>query len=197
MYFRNTLRQPYKLFLRQAIRYLFFLRQAIRNLYNLLKPGGDVLMCYMASNPIYDVYISMSKTSIWKPYMMDVNKFISPYHYRQDVEESLRKTLLDVGFEISVCECKTKWHEYENMNVLISKLPSEHFKITGCLDHNHNISPLGDLGHKNIRYGTNYIRYESNNYLIQLFYFQKQWMPSIHSWVKSQKTWGNNSIATT
>jgi len=48
------------------------LKGALGNIYNLLKPeGGDVLLAFLASNPVYEVYKILKKN--------EDQKFLSPY----------------------------------------------------------------------------------------------------------------------
>ncbi|GJQ65554.1 putative juvenile hormone acid methyltransferase activity protein [Trypoxylus dichotomus] len=79
-------------------------RKCVENLYNLLKPKGDMLLTFLVTNPIYDIYEKLSKYQIWEEYMMDVNTFISPFHYSKDPEAAYIRLLKEAGFNVGMCK---------------------------------------------------------------------------------------------
>ncbi|XP_037817110.1 juvenile hormone acid O-methyltransferase [Lucilia sericata] len=94
-------------------------RQALQNIYNLLKAeGGDCLLVFLASNPIFDVYKLLSKSTKWSTYMKDVDQFISPLHYSKDPKTEFSAMLKEVGFSIVNIELKHKVYVYEGLEIL-------------------------------------------------------------------------------
>lgn len=91
-------------------------RQAMKNIFDMLQPGGDVLLLYFAKNPTFDVLLRLADMEHWKPYMKEVRKYISVYQQVEDVEESLYSLLQEVGFVNITCQCRRKEYVYENIN---------------------------------------------------------------------------------
>lgn len=42
---------------------------AMKNIYDILQDGGEALLLFLASNPIYTLYEIMARTKKWAPYM--------------------------------------------------------------------------------------------------------------------------------
>lgn len=94
---------------------------AIRNMYQLLKPGGDLLVGFLAKNPIYDIYKEMSSKNEWAKHMTDVDHFISPYHYSENPADDFRKLLSSNGFTENWVEVREKSYIYEGSEALKSE----------------------------------------------------------------------------
>lgn len=94
--------------------------RAINNLYQLLKPGGDMLLMFLVQHPIYDIYKEMAKDSKWTKYMTDVHRFISPYQYSKDPVEEFRKLLVSGGFSENSIEIRDKSYIFEGVDALKS-----------------------------------------------------------------------------
>lgn len=88
-------------------------------MYELLKPGGDMLITFLASNPIYDVYQNMSKHKKWKAYTK--KEYIAPYHDNEEPEKQLKKLLLDIGFKCQVCKVENRSYTFPNLDIWKSK----------------------------------------------------------------------------
>ncbi|XP_053959018.1 juvenile hormone acid O-methyltransferase [Anastrepha ludens] len=74
-------------------------KRALQNIHQLLRcSGGDCLLVFLANNPIFDVYIELSKTEKWGSYMIDVMHFISPLHNSDDPGADYSKLLQETGF---------------------------------------------------------------------------------------------------
>lgn len=85
----------------------------------MLRNDGDILLTFLASNPIYDVYRNMAKRKKWKQY--SGHDFIGPYHGLKDPEKQLRKILIDCGFDIHVCITEDRTYMFPNMDIWRSK----------------------------------------------------------------------------
>uniref|UniRef100_A0A1B6D8D7 Methyltransferase domain-containing protein n=1 Tax=Clastoptera arizonana TaxID=38151 RepID=A0A1B6D8D7_9HEMI len=62
-------------------------KQVATNLCSLLQPGGQVLAIIMADTHAFTIYKALSEMEKWKPYMQDVDKFISPYFNIPDTKQ--------------------------------------------------------------------------------------------------------------
>lgn len=84
-----------------------------------LKSNGDVLLTFLASNPIYDVYRNMARHKRWKEYSK--KDFIAPYHNSAEPEKQLHKVLVDSGFDVHVCKVENRTYTFPNMDIWRSK----------------------------------------------------------------------------
>lgn len=94
--------------------------RAIKNMYKLLKPGGDMLLAFLAQNPIYDIYLELANDPKWAKYMTDVHRYISPYHQSKDPVEDVRKLLISCGFPENTIELRDKSYVFEGVDALYS-----------------------------------------------------------------------------
>ncbi|EDV33538.1 uncharacterized protein Dana_GF24959 [Drosophila ananassae] len=95
------------------------LKGAMTNIYNLLRPeGGDCLLAFLASNPVYEVYKILKLNDKWSEYMQDVEQFISPLHYSQNPGEEFSQLLSDVGFIQHNVEIRNEVFVYEGVRTL-------------------------------------------------------------------------------
>ncbi|XP_073822305.1 juvenile hormone acid methyltransferase [Musca autumnalis] len=94
-------------------------RQALQNIYNLLRPqGGDCLLVFLAANPTFDIYKTLSKSAKWSAYMKDVNRFISPLHHSNDPKLEFTQMLEDAGFTNLEVDLREKVYVYEGLEIL-------------------------------------------------------------------------------
>ncbi|CAG9762202.1 unnamed protein product [Ceutorhynchus assimilis] len=91
-------------------------RSVFENIYNMLKPGGDILLSFLGTNPIFDVYQNISKKIIWAKYLRP--EMISPYHNCEDPGKVLKKMLLEIGFENCKCVVEDRQFIFPNLKLL-------------------------------------------------------------------------------
>lgn len=96
-------------------------KTCIQNLYKLLKPGGDMLIAFLAGHTLYDINKELAQSNRWAQYMTDVDEKISPYHYLKDPAGDFRNLLSVCGFKDCDVEVHNKEHVFENANTLESK----------------------------------------------------------------------------
>ncbi|TDG45107.1 hypothetical protein AWZ03_008445 [Drosophila navojoa] len=95
------------------------LRAALRNIYNLLRgEGGDTLLVFLATNPIYEVYKVLQSDVKWASYMQDVDQFISPLHYSTDPVKQFEELLNEAGFVYKNVELRSEVFVYEGVQTL-------------------------------------------------------------------------------
>ncbi|EDW77852.1 uncharacterized protein Dwil_GK24707 [Drosophila willistoni] len=96
------------------------LRAAVTNIHNLLRndEGGDCLLVFLASNPVYEVYKILRTQSKWSAYMHDVERFISPLHYSSNPGEEFSELLNEVGFVQHNVEVRNEVFVYEGVRTL-------------------------------------------------------------------------------
>lgn len=97
----------------------------VENMYKLLKPGGDMLLLFVVTHPIYQVFkgtiiariqlyhrlkfilmdsfhsLELSKMDKWAEFMTDVEKFFPPYYYSKDPAGEYEELLRSNGFTVT------------------------------------------------------------------------------------------------
>lgn len=94
---------------------------ATKNIYRLLRPTGDCLVAFLASNPIYEIYKLLAQNVKWRKYMQNLNRFISPYQYADNPVEECEKILYMAGFRDYSVTLKNKKFYYREEETLRSK----------------------------------------------------------------------------
>ncbi|KAJ0173388.1 hypothetical protein K1T71_011564 [Dendrolimus kikuchii] len=89
-----------------ALHYVRNQERAFRNIYELLAPGGDCLLVFIARHPIYDMYLALSTMDKWSPYLKNMDAFLSPYYYCQEPDEKVREMMEQIGFRHVDVRCK-------------------------------------------------------------------------------------------
>lgn len=93
---------------------------AVENLYKLLKPGGDMLLVFLAQHPMYDFYKKQSQDIRWEQYMTDVDEFITPYQYSKKPADEFRSLLKECGFIDCDVEAREKCYVFNGVQPVIS-----------------------------------------------------------------------------
>ncbi|XP_025831792.1 juvenile hormone acid O-methyltransferase-like [Agrilus planipennis] len=108
--------------------------QAFINIQKMLKPDGDVLLTFLANNPIFEIYKQLSQQGRWHSYMNDINQFVSPYQYSPDPQGDLEKLLRDTGFTNIVCKVKHRIYVYPNVITLRKSITAVNPFLSGIPD---------------------------------------------------------------
>lgn len=95
-------------------------RRAFQNLFTLLKPGGEVLLSFLGTCPIFEVYLNISKNIRWAPWFKE--EMISPYHNSPDPQRAVEKILSDTGFAHWKCIVENRRFVYPNCKKMIGLL---------------------------------------------------------------------------
>lgn len=95
--------------------------RAVQNMFKLLKPDGDMLLVFLAQNPIFEIYKQMSQSKKWSKYMTDVDRFISPYQYSKNPADQFGKLLYSNGFTEYSVEIREKFFVFEGIDLLKSR----------------------------------------------------------------------------
>ncbi|XP_050726601.1 juvenile hormone acid O-methyltransferase-like [Eriocheir sinensis] len=92
--------------------------RCLNNIYQLLQPGGETLLVFLARNPLFTMYENMSMKDRWQPYMQDVSNFVSVFQHKNDPAQIMADLAEEVGFEVLSCEAPTFEFVFENINYL-------------------------------------------------------------------------------
>ncbi|XP_043470529.1 juvenile hormone acid O-methyltransferase-like [Leptopilina heterotoma] len=93
-------------------------RRAYENIYQLLQPGGKVVITFLTFNSGFQAYLKLSEDPKYKSYMKDVRKFIPPTLTYNNVRAELKKMLEETGFEVIHCSNREKTFVYKSMKIL-------------------------------------------------------------------------------
>lgn len=96
-------------------------KMCTQNLYNLLKPGGDLLVMFAANHPLYDVYKDQSEDNRWAEYMTDYDEFCSPFQYSKDPAKDYRELLTDCGFKDVMVIAPVKRYTFHGKEIIKSE----------------------------------------------------------------------------
>ncbi|XP_045447622.1 juvenile hormone acid O-methyltransferase-like [Melitaea cinxia] len=91
---------------------------AFRNIHDLLSEGGECFLVFLGHMPMFDVYRTLSRSTRWKLWMKDVERFISPYHDCQEPEKKVKQLMTSIGFTSVEVECLQKTFVYPNLDAL-------------------------------------------------------------------------------
>ncbi|XP_017780256.1 PREDICTED: juvenile hormone acid O-methyltransferase-like [Nicrophorus vespilloides] len=96
--------------------------QTVKNMYNLLKPGGDMLLNIATKSTIFDIYESMASYPKWSKFLTNSEEYISPYHHCTDPEAIYEKLLVDEGFEVKICRVQQRFMIFSDLSELKNRL---------------------------------------------------------------------------
>ncbi|XP_059476676.1 juvenile hormone acid O-methyltransferase [Neocloeon triangulifer] len=148
----------HKIFSFYCLHWISNQRQAFSNMFDLLLPGGELLVVFLASNPIFTVYERLSQDSNWSRYMKDASKFVSPYQHSDRPDDDLRDHLDMSGFTIKDCNCLLQHFAFPSVNALksaikavnpfIDRIPKEMHEdyLNDCIDEFNDMGCVNDDG---------------------------------------------------
>lgn len=85
------------------------IRQTMKNIYELLSPGGQTVLIFLATSTLYDVFEMLSKDEKWGPHLKDtIYKHSSPYFTSKNPRSDAKKLLEEVGFEVTQCKLENR-----------------------------------------------------------------------------------------
>ncbi|CAH1370261.1 unnamed protein product [Tenebrio molitor] len=89
--------------------------QAMKNMYDMLKPGGQIFVTIIANTPIFDVHENMAKMNKWKPFLTNVEDYISVYYHTEEPRRKLEGYLERVGFLTDLCQVEERSYTYPSL----------------------------------------------------------------------------------
>lgn len=92
--------------------------QCLSNIFQLLQPGGETLLVFLANNPLFDMYRNMSEKTQWSQYMEDVSRFIPVYQHKSNPAQIMADMAEDIGFNVVSCEAPYFEFTFQNANYL-------------------------------------------------------------------------------
>ncbi|XP_043244110.1 juvenile hormone acid O-methyltransferase-like [Amphibalanus amphitrite] len=75
-------------------------RAALQNIHDLLVPGGEAILIFIANNKIYPMYEKVAAMPRWKEYMGDWRAFITPYQGASDPAGEFGRCAQTAGLEV-------------------------------------------------------------------------------------------------
>ena len=128
-----------KIFSLYCLHWVKDLQLAVRNIHELLVGGGQALVIFLASNPIFRMYRVLAKNIKWASFMLvdntlflccplftlsfqDVEEFIPVYQDTTDPAAEFGSLLSRTGFFIRKCEAMEFSFTFSNQNQLMAAL---------------------------------------------------------------------------
>ncbi|XP_045447624.1 juvenile hormone acid O-methyltransferase-like [Melitaea cinxia] len=91
---------------------------AFTNIYDLLKIEGECFLVFVAHTLMFEVYRILSRSTRWKFWLKDVERFISPYHDCQDPVKKVKQMMTSIGFTSVEVEFLQKAFTFPNLDAL-------------------------------------------------------------------------------
>lgn len=93
----------------------------MKNIYRMLKPGGDMLLAFLADSPFFSIYQNLSKMNQWHNYMRKVMEHIAPFQNSVSPREEYEQIISELGFKSIFCRVEERKFTYNNVKSLQSK----------------------------------------------------------------------------
>lgn len=90
------------------------------NIYRMLKSGGDMLLAFLASSPIFSIYENMAKMKRWSKYMQNIDGCIAPFQNSKNPREEYEDIISKIGFKSRFCRVEDREFTYNNVTILQS-----------------------------------------------------------------------------
>ncbi|CAH2076689.1 unnamed protein product, partial [Iphiclides podalirius] len=91
---------------------------AFRNIFDLLIKGGDCLLIFLGHMPVFDVYRILARSNRWRPWLKDVDRFVSPYHDTQEPEKKIKVMMEAIGFHNVEVKRKERSFTYDSVEAV-------------------------------------------------------------------------------
>ncbi|XP_032684967.1 juvenile hormone acid O-methyltransferase-like [Odontomachus brunneus] len=107
-----------------ALHWCSDIRQAFSNIYEMLQPGGTILMNLVASHDIFDVFNQISQNPRYASYIPDKKRLVSPFQYSTEPQKELKNMLKSVGFDVLHCSHRETTYLHVNSHTFLPAIMS-------------------------------------------------------------------------
>ncbi|KAJ6635102.1 Juvenile hormone acid O-methyltransferase [Pseudolycoriella hygida] len=104
--------------------------EIMENIFNLLQPGGEVLMTVFQHHPLYEYYADMSENPKWSLYRPEMKISTSPYFRNENPEKELFLRIERAGFVDINVVLKERMYPFDSQVFIDSTVP-----VAPFLDH--------------------------------------------------------------
>ncbi|XP_011136977.1 juvenile hormone acid O-methyltransferase-like [Harpegnathos saltator] len=98
------------------------IRQAFSNIYDMLQPGGTMLVYFVAFHDLFAVFDQLSQNIRYAPYIMDIKKLISPFHHSTRPQKELKDMLRSIGFHVPHCSQRETSYLHVNSHQFLNSI---------------------------------------------------------------------------
>ncbi|XP_025269751.1 juvenile hormone acid O-methyltransferase-like [Camponotus floridanus] len=98
-----------------TLHWCYDIRQAFENIFQMIRPGGNILMLIVASHDAYEIMKFLAQDIRFAPYIQDVKNYVPPFNDLITPHKKLRKLLKSIGFD--VCHCSLREVTYSSQNM--------------------------------------------------------------------------------
>ncbi|KAF5299214.1 hypothetical protein FQA39_LY02387 [Lamprigera yunnana] len=109
-------------------------RKVFLNMYNILKPGGNLLLSCISDCMFYNIFKSMAEDEKWKMYCKNVKNVVPLTHLCDGVQSYFENQLKEVGFEVHLCLVENKVISYNKKIFADTVLSVSQFNIPKSLE---------------------------------------------------------------
>jgi juvenile hormone acid methyltransferase len=89
-------------------------KQAMGNLFDMLRPGGAMLLSLAPNHWIFDIHEKMAESTKWRRYMDDIQTYSLPYRHCANPAKKMERHLKESGFTEYVCELVDRSYTHPN-----------------------------------------------------------------------------------
>ncbi|XP_072747973.1 juvenile hormone acid O-methyltransferase-like [Anoplolepis gracilipes] len=107
-----------------VLHWCYDIRQALENIYRIIRPNGNMLLMFAASQDIFEVIKILAQDNCFASYIQDVRKYISPFNDSACPRKELRKLLKSIGFEIYHCSLREMTYSSKDVNNFLFSIMS-------------------------------------------------------------------------
>lgn len=97
-------------------------KRALKNVSKLLKPNGSILMFFLVSTEVFDIYAKLSTFKCYQDYMRDYKNFISPYHRVANPMRLFKKNFSAAGLKAKHLEIREQCFIYKNDDEFLNSM---------------------------------------------------------------------------
>lgn len=91
-------------------------KHLMHQMFQMLRPEGEMLLVFLASNPIFSMYERMAEKTEWAEYMKDVEEFVPNYQYLARPADAFADVCNSAGFEVIECVASERTYAFQNVN---------------------------------------------------------------------------------
>ncbi|KAF5288893.1 hypothetical protein FQA39_LY03772 [Lamprigera yunnana] len=99
-------------------------KNLFKSINKLLKPGGNMLVSFVASSELFDIYKTVWKREPWQKYITDAAKGCSIYQNCDQPIEKVSKYVTGAGCDVQLCTTVQIDYLYENLEEVKGLLQS-------------------------------------------------------------------------
>ncbi|XP_050463223.1 juvenile hormone acid O-methyltransferase-like [Cataglyphis hispanica] len=107
-----------------TLHWCYDIRQAFENIYDMLRPGGNILVNLVAFHDIHDIMNNLLRDIRFAPYIHDIKNYTAPYNNSSYPHKELKNILKNIGFKVCHCSLRETAYSSKDSGNFISSILS-------------------------------------------------------------------------